>query len=260
MASKSFVRTRDNSQRDAHERLYKESPSIQKTLPIEVVKDLSAYECTLKLTPRHEFVAKEGFSLWDGDFVNQEMCIAAKESGDITMTDALRQPKRLKETITLDDGTQKEIEYKNPDADLHIITTSSCYPQVFEGHPKWDWFSLSQQVKPGTNKKYRDIGKIINFGILFDQTAMTMATQNNVAVEEAKLWREGHEKAYPGWHRYAQEIGRIGAARGWIETSYGKRIRYVNEDNSKGEGSSPARSAVNMTIQGKSSKLCPFTR
>jgi hypothetical protein len=150
------------------------------------------------------------------------------------------------EELTLPDGTV----YKNPYADLHTLTAvKCCAPQAFAGIPESKWVPLSKDN--GSRQK----GKITNFGILYLQTAESLSLLNHVKLEETELWVKGHKTTYAGYHHWAEEYGGIAASRGFAVSPVSQAIRWVDEENSKGGGESPARAAVNYAIQGESAQI-----
>ncbi len=237
------------------------SPQLQTLSPLartlydaltEEDKQLNAFInfpiVNMNMTSRHTFVSTEGYIFGDWDFKNQEMVTLAVECLEQVMLEAFRQPE--KKTIILP-GTDTPLEYVNPAADLHTLTIAGAYPEVFAGLPEWELVNKAKTTEPGKRKSWRDIGKIINFGTVFMQTIEAMANINHVPVETATRWSKGHKETYPTFHAWAERMAKLGSARGWIETSWGGRIRWVNEDNAKAAGASPARSAVNHLIQGE---------
>jgi len=91
--------------------------------------------------------------------------------------------------------------------------------------------------------------------ILYLQTAESLSLLNHVKLEETEQWVSGHKTTYAGYHHWAEEYGAIAASRGFAVSPVSKAIRWVDEENSKGGGESPARAAVNYAIQGESSQI-----
>lgn len=80
------------------------------------------------------------------------------------------------------------------------------------------------------------------------QTAKAMAELNYLEESVCQMWIDSHKKTYPVFHTWVEEQAHLATCRGWSANSQG-RIRWVNEDNAKAQGASPARSAVNHQIQ-----------
>jgi DNA polymerase-1 len=177
------------------------------------------------------------------DYSGQELMIATAWSKDEMMTRAFTEP----EVLTTPEGKS----YKNPYADLHTLTAvTCCSAELFEGVSEYDWVALSKE------NKSRQKGKITNFGLIYLQTAESLSLLNHIKLEETKKWVQQHRKVYSGYHRWAEEYGRIGAARGFAVSPVSGLIRWVDEENSKGGGTeSPARAAVNHGVQGEAAQM-----
>jgi DNA polymerase I-like protein with 3'-5' exonuclease and polymerase domains len=83
-------------------------------------------------------------------------------------------------------------------------------------------------------------------------TASSIAEANYVKEEVAQKWVDNHKETYKEFHKWAYEQGNIATILGY---AYGpfepfSPCRFVAEENAKGSGESPARSAVNHCIQG----------
>ena len=161
--------------------------------------------------------------------------VATAWSKDPAMVRAFTEP----EVLTLPDGTT----YKNPYADLHALTAvKCCAPKLFVNVPESEWVPRSKEN--GSRQK----GKLTNFGILYLQTAESLSLLNHVKLEETEQWVSGHKATYAGYHHWAEEYGAVAASRGFAVSPVSKAIRWVDEENSKGGGESPARAAVNYAI------------
>lgn len=65
--------------------------------------------------------------------------------------------------------------------------------------------------------------------MLYLSTAKSISERNHVKLDTAESWVKGHRKAYPGYYEWAEEVGRIAAARGFAVLPYGyNTIRWVN--------------------------------
>lgn len=212
------------------------------------------------ITPRHLIVAPKGKSIVAVDFRNQELYFIAVLSGDKAMQKAFTSPEQL--PYTDDNGEIKrdekgeEITYPNPYCDLHTITAKECcFPEIFRGESEDKWISIAKDKKKikllGDARYY---AKKTNFGIVYLQSAETMAEQAYVKVEKTTIWKRNHEKLFVDCHRWIAEQKTLAEARGWARTATGRQ-RWVKEDNSKSKGASPGRSGVNHCIQGLGAEL-----
>lgn len=199
------------------------------------------------LTMRDLFVAPPGKSFASADFKNQEMYIAAVNSKDPLMLGVFSAPPFI---------TFEGKNYVNPDADMHTLTTATCcFPELFRGKPKHLWREIADDGSLISQKgNARDYGKRTGFGIIYMQTSQAMSELNYLPEPTCKLWIERHKETYSKFHQWAQEVGAMSSARGFSTDSIG-RVRFVNEDNAKGSGASPMRSAVNFCIQGAAASM-----
>lgn len=72
---------------------------------------------------------------------------------------------------------------------------------------------------------------------------------NFIKLKIAESWVAAHKSKYKGFHKWADNVGRIASHRGWTNTQLG-RVRWVNEENSKGNEGGLERLAVSAQIQG----------
>jgi hypothetical protein len=195
--------------------------------------------------PRNGFcIQSPGRVIVSCDYSSQEILIATVLSKDPTMTMAQLAPKKL----TREDGT----EYVNPDGDFHCLTAANCsHPHLVEGLPPDQWYDVLTKVQPGAKSKPRNIGKTINFSMLYLSSAKSISERNHVKLEVAEQWVKGHMETYPGYYAWAEEYGNISAARGFAIIPYIESKRWCLEERSGGrEGDSAVRSSVNAAIQG----------
>lgn len=181
------------------------------------------------------------------DYKNQEAYIAGWLSGESKFINAVAFEPPVKTTIV--DG--KEITYKNYLADLHTITGLNCIkPSAFEGQPEYKYCDIASDPSVISGKgDIRRLAKIVNFGIIFQQTARTMAEGNFIDVEQASEWIKKHRETYVDFHAWADNEVYLSRIRGWSANDYSFRMRCVNEDNAKAAGSDAGRSGLNQKIQ-----------
>ena len=151
----------------------------------------------------------------------------------------------------------KEIVYKNPYADLHLITAKECcFPELFEGREEYeiDTIGRDNTVLKNLLGDPRKYGKITNFAIVYLATYQSIAENNYLKEEITKQWVDRHKKIYPNCHRFTEQWQIVSEARGWSSNSL-NRIRWCREDNSKGKGASTGRSGVNFLIQSLGAEL-----
>lgn len=206
------------------------------------------------ITPRQGIVAPKGYCIASLDFSGQELMIAAVWSQDKTMLDSFRLPEKKEAP----DGKV----YPNPFSDLHTLSTVQCtFPELFidengAAKPWWTWTEIAKDSKLIKQKgNARSYSKILNFGVIYGQSAASISSFHHVPLETAETWLKNHQSTYHGFHSWFKETKAIGEARGWIETPWCKRIRWVNEDNAKGSGESPGIAAVNHCVQGAAADI-----
>lgn len=89
--------------------------------------------------------------------------------------------------------------------------------------------------------------------IQYGSSAKSISELNFVKLKVAESWIEGHKRAYPVFHTWAANIGRLGETRGWASSQLGS-LRFVNESNAKGqEEGAMGRLSVSHTIQSSAS-------
>jgi len=222
-------------------KIKQEAPTVQDI----TLKTADGYY-RIKSTAKTAIVAPDGYSLLSLDYKSQEMYITAVVSEETGLLKAF-----LPSTpVFIRDDQGKE--YPNPDRDLHTLAAANCIaPEVFKNKPLTEWVSLAENTPSSSGKgTIRDNGKVLNFGIIYDQSAQAMADLNYLTVEVTSGWLKNHQKAYPQFHRWKKLVNDTATARGWINSAT-SRIRFCNESNSKGadDGSTTGRMAVNHSIQ-----------
>ena len=201
-----------------------------------------------KITYRNAFAAEEGLVCGSFDYKNQEAYIAGWLSGEEKFINAVAfEPPTLKYI----DESGNEITYKNHLADLHTITGMGCIkPEAFEGQPEHLYLDIAEDPNQIQGKgTIRSLAKIVNFGIIFQQSARTMAENNFISADLAKDWIKKHRLTYPKFHEWADQEVYYARVRGWAANDYTLRMRMVNEDNAKAAGADAGRSGLNQKIQ-----------
>lgn len=106
--------------------------------------------------------------------------------------------------------------------------------------------------------QYRQLGKILNYALIYLASANTIALQTNSTVEEAQQNIDAYF-SYPngfyGLGNWLKRTAAMASERRWTRTAMGSLL-FVNESNAKGldAGVSSVRKAVNGTIQGLASE------
>jgi DNA polymerase-1 len=102
----------------------------------------------------------------------------------------------------------------------------------------------------------RQLGKTLNFGIVFGQTAYGLAEELAVPMQRAEAMLAAHAAAYPGVTAWIANVHRHVANTGEVRTLYGRR-RYLPNIYSTlpGAAAEAQRQAVNTIIQGSAADL-----
>lgn len=173
----------------------------------------------IKAHPKMLFVAPHGKIILEADYSGQELFIAAVLSKDPRMVDAFT----CKKTLVTPSG----IEYPNPKADLHLISSMQCIdPEWFIGYPDHKLLDRANEVPPKQKSSPRGKGKTLNFASIYLSSAQSIAERNRVALKTAEEWNSRHRTTYAVYYDWAAEVGRIATARGWMPNARG-RVRWV---------------------------------
>lgn len=200
---------------------------------------------SLMSNPRNGFcTSQDNRVLVSLDYSGQEVRIAAVLSNDPAMVTSQTAPSKLKR----EDGS----EYVNPEGDIHLLTAAKgTHAHLVEGQPPDKWYDILTTREPGAKNKPRQVGKIVNFSMLYLSSARSISERNHVKLALAESWVKGHMSTYPGYYAWAEEYGNISAARGFARIPYTNCLRWVLEERSGGrDGDSAVRSSVNAAIQG----------
>ena len=102
----------------------------------------------------------------------------------------------------------------------------------------------------------RSLGKTLNFGIIYGQTAYGLADDLGVTMQRAEELLAAHAEAYPGVAAWIAEVHQQAENTGEIRTLFGRR-RYLPNIYSRlaGDVAEARRHAVNTIIQGTAADL-----
>lgn len=103
---------------------------------------------------------------------------------------------------------------------------------------------------------HRDLGKTLNFGIVYGQTAYGLADLLAVPVPRAETLLAAHAQAYPGVATWIAAMHQQAANIGEVRTLYGRRrfLPKIYSANSA-DAAKARREAVNTIIQGTAADL-----
>jgi len=102
----------------------------------------------------------------------------------------------------------------------------------------------------------RSLGKTLNFGIVYGQTAYGLADELGVPLAQAEALLSAHAAAYPGVTAWIAATHQQARNSGEVRTLYGRR-RYLPNiySASPADAAEARRHAVNTVIQGSAADL-----
>lgn len=166
---------------------------------------------------REAFIAAPGYKLLAADYSQIELRLMAHLSGDERLVEAFKQGK-----------------------DVHSATAA----EVFE-------VGLEE-----VNLEQRRRAKAINFGLIYGMSAFGLARQLSIGRNEAEDYISLYFSRYPGVKIYMDEMRKIAADQGYVETLYGRRL-YLPEIHSRNYNRRQyaERTAINAPMQGSAADL-----
>jgi DNA polymerase-1 len=111
-------------------------------------------------------------------------------------------------------------------------------------------------AEDSVNDQQRQLGKTLNFGIVYGQTALGLATDLTMPLQRAQALLDAHAEAYPGVAAWIARVHEHVANNGEVRTLYGRR-RYLPNifSASANDVAEARRQAVNTIIQGTAADL-----
>ena len=167
---------------------------------------------------RQAFIAAPGYTLLSVDYSQVELRIAAHMSNDEAMLAAFR-----------------------ANQDIHTATAAAILGKTLD------------QV----TKTERRNAKAINFGLLYGMSAFGLTRASDLTLAEAEDFVEAYFKQFPGIKNYLDNMRRLAAKQGYVETLLGRR-RYFPGLKSGGNPATRAREereAINAPIQGTAADI-----
>ena len=167
---------------------------------------------------RQAFIADKGLSLLSVDYSQVELRIAAHMSNDEAMLAAFR-----------------------ANQDIHTATAAAILGTTLDK----------------VTKEQRRNAKAINFGLLYGMSAFGLTRSSDLTLAEAEDFVEAYFKQFPGVKAYLDNMRRLAAKNGYVETLLGRR-RYFPGLKSGGNPATRAREereAINAPIQGTAADI-----
>lgn len=166
---------------------------------------------------RSSFVAEKGNLFLSADYSQIELRVLAHLSKDKNLIKAFLE-----------------------DRDIHIETAAHIF-----------------DISPGkVEKKQRDVGKRINFSIMYGLTPYGLSRDLRIKPSEAKEYIDTYLEQYPGVAKWFNDVVEKGKEKGYVETWYGRR-RYLAGllENNKTLYETARRAALNTPVQGTASEV-----
>jgi DNA polymerase-1 len=169
---------------------------------------------------RECFVARENFKLLAIDYSQMELRIMADISGDKTLS-------------------QDFLDNK----DIHSATAARILGKELDEVSKED----------------RNLGKTINFGMIFGQTGYGLSRLLDIDVEQSSRYINEYFEIYSGVEEYMKKTEKEAREKGYVQTMFGT-TRNMSGLRSKSRriSSSAAREAINMPIQGTEADIMKY--
>lgn len=165
---------------------------------------------------RRAFVPEEGRTLIVADYSQIELRILAHMSQDPLLLEAYRENR-----------------------DIHTLTAA----QVFDVEPS------------EVSGKQRELGKTINYGVLYGMGSRRLARDFEISQSEASRYIENYFERYEVVDEFFDSLVETAYADGFVETMFGRRRRLPGLDGHGGQQAYAERAAVNTPIQGTAADI-----
>lgn len=182
---------------------------------------------------RSAFIPRKGYKIVGGDYSAMELRVIAEFSKDPLWVDS----------------------FKNGE-DLHSVLCSKTFDIPID--------KVKTPFPGNPDLTYRDVQKIINFGLAYGMSEHKLSDTMQVSVEEAKAIINKFFRVVPKVDLFLTQLGELGKKRGYIRTGFPfRRLRWFSEYNaSKGndENAEFLRGAIerrskNTPIQGSNGDI-----
>jgi DNA polymerase I len=167
---------------------------------------------------RQSFIAAEGKVLLSVDYSQIELRIVAHMSGDEAMLKAF-----------------------HAGQDIHAATAAAIYSVPLD------------QI----NKEQRRHAKTINFGLIYGMSPFGLSRSTDLTLGEAEEFVKAYFRQFPGVKQYLDQIRRLAASQGYVETLLGRRRYFPNLANLTNPQlrNREEREAINAPIQGTAADI-----
>lgn len=167
---------------------------------------------------RRAFIADEGNILLSVDYSQVELRIVAHMSNDEAMLNAFRAGQ-----------------------DIHAATAAAIYGIPIEA----------------VTKEQRRHAKAINFGLIYGMSPYGLTRTTDLTLAEAEDFVKAYFQKFPGVKRYLDEMRRLAADQGYVETLLGRRRYFPGLKNQTNANirNREEREAINAPIQGSAADI-----
>ncbi|MDS1994744.1 DNA polymerase I [Vibrio parahaemolyticus] len=166
---------------------------------------------------RQAFVAPAGYKILAVDYSQIELRIMAHLSGDQALLDAFRDGK-----------------------DIHAATAAEIMG-----------VSIDQ-----VSSEQRRRAKAVNFGLIYGMSAFGLAKQLGIPRGEAQAYMDKYFERYPGVMQYMEDTRSAAADKGYVETTFGRRLHLPEIKSRNGMRRKAAeRAAINAPMQGTAADI-----
>jgi DNA polymerase-1 len=166
---------------------------------------------------REAFVAPPGHRIVSADYSQIELRIMAHISGDEGLLDAFARG-----------------------VDVHRATAGEVFGVAVDD----------------VSSEQRRYAKVINFGLIYGMGAFGLASNLGIEQKAARDYIDRYFSRYPGVKRYMDETRASAAAKGYVETLYGRRVWLPEIRGGNGPRRTAAeRQAINAPMQGTAADL-----
>lgn len=172
------------------------------------------------------FIADPGYTIISADYSQAEVRVAAHLSGDKALIKALGE------------------------GDIHEVICLGLFGLSKEGYYALD---------PEEQKLKRRAAKTITFGLLYGRSAMSLAPQIGVPVEEAEFYIEKYFRMMPEMKKFIARQKMIVAKECEVVSMYGRKRRFPAANLSRKVMAKVQRQSVNAPIQSAASDITLLT-
>jgi DNA polymerase-1 len=167
---------------------------------------------------RRAFIADDGNILLSVDYSQVELRIVAHMSNDEAMLNAFRAGQ-----------------------DIHAATAAAIYGIPIEA----------------VTKEQRRHAKAINFGLIYGMSPYGLTRTTDLTLAEAEDFVKAYFQKFPGVKRYLDEMRRLAAEQGYVETLLGRRRYFPGLKNQTNANirNREEREAINAPVQGSAADI-----